>query len=136
MSWERTDALVAGCTVLCLAMVVGMVSGIWQLPFFATPLLATLLIALGSLNRHSRWGPTGPLVLGYGIVLFAIFSWVGLTVSDTGTFGGLRTSMGVALYVLWPFVTLTSGLLYAAAYSIWLKHDLADLDRSTDAVDV
>lgn len=125
MNLDKVDAIVIASAALLLAMLLGMVVDIWYLVFFAIPLLVTVFIGLGSLNREGNWGPTVPWLIGFGVLATALFVWAGIGMFDqTPEFGGFTSAMGVILYVMWPFFTVASGLLYAYVYKEWLRRDV------------
>lgn len=126
MNRDKVDALMPIVAVLLAAMLVGMVLDVWQLAWFPIPLLATVFIAFGCMNREDRWGPTKPWLLGFGVVALALFVWAGAgMMSQSPTFGGLSLAMGVTLYVIWP-ATIAATFLYAYLYSRWLSRDVRE----------
>lgn len=125
MNLDKVDATVIVSAVLLLAMLLGMVVGIWYLAYFATPLLVPVFMGLGPLDREGNWGPTVPWLIGFGAISTALFVWAGIGMFDrTPDFGGFTSGMGVFLYVIWPFCTIASGLLYAYVYKKWLRRDI------------
>lgn len=135
MNPDKVDTMIPIIAVLLAAMLVGITFNVWQLAWFALPVLATVLVALGCLNREDEWGPTKPWIIGSGVVFLALFVWAGTAMtSQEPTFGGLSAAMGVALYVIWP-VTLIAAFLYAHLYRKWLSADVREetsLGESTE----
>jgi hypothetical protein len=125
MKHDRTDALVLTIGGLFALLTIGMTFDIWQLAWLPIPILSVVMIALGCLDRYGRWGASLPPVLIFGVVLTSLFVWAGLVLFDSGRFGGLQSGIGVVYYVIWPFVTVFSGLLYAVVYARWLRHDVS-----------
>ena len=127
MKHNRTDTIVLIVGALFGLMTLGLVFDIWQLALLSIPVTSTVLIALGCLNRKDEWGPSLRPVLVFGAILTALFFWAGVTMFDDGRLGGLQTPVGVVYYVIWPFITVFSGLLYAFVYGIWLRRDVVNV---------
>lgn len=124
MNARKVDGLMPVIAVLLATMLVGMVFDVWQLAWFAMPILATVLLALGCLDRQERWGPTKPWIIGFGVLSSALFAWAATGMaSQEPSFGGLSHAMGITLYIIWPG-TVASGFLYAYLYRRWLVTDI------------
>lgn len=124
MKVDKIDAIVLSCGLLFGLLFIGMLTDVWQLAFYPIPLLAMVLIALGSLNKANKWGGALLPLVVYGLILVALFAWMGVTMFDDSRLGGMQTPLGILYYVIWPFITIFSGLLYALVYSTWLKRDI------------
>ncbi len=124
MNASKVDRLMPVIAVLLTMMLVGMVFDVWQLAWFAIPILSTVLLALGCLDRRERWGPTKPWIIGFGVLSIALFAWAATGMSSQEpSFGGLSPALGVILYIIWPG-TIASGFLYAYLYRRWLVIDI------------
>lgn len=134
MKMDKIDAFVLSCGVLLALLLAGMLTGVWQLVLYPIPVLAAALLLVGSLNSQDKLGPALLPVVVFSVPLLALFVWIGQTVSSEGRLGGLQYSLGVVYYVLWPFTTLCTGLLYAFVYQRWLKRDLKLGENTTDSV--
>lgn len=125
MKIDKVEIIVPIIAIMCGLMLAGLVTNIWPLVFAPIPIMAMALIFLGSLNSEGNWGPTLPVLSVYGVILVAIFVWIGVSMNSSALFGGMQMAMGVIYYVLWPFITVTAGFLYAWVYSRWLSRDVA-----------
>lgn len=128
MKHTRTDLIVLSVGLLFALLTAGMLFDVWQLAFLPIPVLSVALIALGCLNRDEEWGPSLGPVLVFGAILTGSFFWAGVTMFDGGRLGGLQTPVGIVYYLIWPFITVFSGLLYALVYGMWLRRDVESAD--------
>lgn len=125
MKFDKVDALMAAVGGLFLILLFGMATDQWLLTLAPIPVLAAVLMIIGSLNRAHRVGAALLPVGLFSLVLLAGFGWAALSVGSSSTLGGLDASLGVIYYFIWPFTTVFTGLLYALVYERWLKKDLA-----------
>lgn len=112
---RRVDALVLGLSGLLLLALAGMLFGVPELLTLTLPLMMTVLMLMGALDRSNRWNRRVlGLVLAFNAVSFALWLVVTLTVSSQAVaFGGLSVAAGVFVYLAWPYYTVVSGPLYA-----------------------
>jgi hypothetical protein len=125
MKFDKIDALMGAVGVLFLALLIGMATDQWLLTLAPIPVLAAVLMIVGSLDRSNKVGNALLPVTAFSLVLLAGFMWAALSVGSSGTLGGMEMPLGVVYYFIWPFTTLFTGLLYALVYERWLKKDLA-----------
>ncbi|GAB4084493.1 hypothetical protein GCM10028784_11230 [Myceligenerans cantabricum] len=127
MSIDRTDKLVAVVLVAVAAATAGMLWDQWQVVYYSIPVMVTVFMLLGSLNRHDRWHVASvAAVLAFGGILAVLFVVAQVTLRGSGTLGGLPTSSAVVLYAIWPLTTVGAPLLYALVYQVWLRHDVEE----------
>lgn len=135
MNFDKVDTLVSTTAILLLVTLIGMIFDIWYLVFFPMPVLITVLLALGSLNKEDQFGPVLKWLIGFGAISSALFVWAGTGMfSQEPRFGGLTVAAGVILYVMWPLFALVSGPLYAYVYKVWLSRDVREITPPTDEV--
>jgi sodium/proline symporter len=138
-SLDRVDTLVALCFVTIAAATAGMFFDWWQSVYYAVPALATVLMLIGSLNRHDRWSRTGVLqVVGFGAVTVLLFAVAHATLGGGSSLGGLPTTTAVFFYVIWPLTAVAAPLIFVSVYQTWLRHDLAEItaDQASHPVPV
>ena len=120
---RSADQLVIAVSAIAALMLAGMLFDLWWLIFYPIPALILVFMLLGGTNRSGSFRGVRSGITAYCAVLLALFVPMGaLQGADLQMFG-LQFSMGLMLYVVWPFTVLTSGLLYAWVYSSWLRRD-------------
>lgn len=130
---RRINVLVLAVGGIAAAMLVGMLFNIPALILYTTPLLIFVFMLLGGINRRGSYrGVLGPII-GYAIVLGIIIVLMGVLQSSDIMWFGLPISTGILVYVLWPFATISSGLMYAWVYHSWLSRDVTDESPSDEA---
>lgn len=124
---NRVDKLVAVCFATIAMATCGIVLDWWLLVYYSIPALMTVLMLIGSLNRHDLW--TRPALIqvgGLGVVTGALFL-AAQVMLDSGTFfKGLPASTAILLFALWPLTAVASPLIFASVYENWLSRDLAE----------
>lgn len=125
MSFDRVDRLVAITFVTLTVATAGMLFDWWQVVYYAIPILATVFMLMGSLNRRDRWPRAGVIqVAAFGGVLLLLFAVSHATLDGNGTLGGLPTATAIFFYLIWPVTAVVAPLIYVAIYRTWLRHDL------------
>ena len=119
----RVDGLVACIAVASAIVLVGMLADLPALIFCVTPVLVGLFMYLSSHKDGVTSKKVTLVITAYTIVLLVLFALMYIFQNGVGTFGGLPISMGILLYVAWPFSAVSAGLLYAWVYRTWLSHD-------------
>ena len=95
----------------------GMLIDVWQMVFIAVPLFAVAMMLLGSLRANGTWDRPSSIAIGaYCAVLAVLVLWSIFTASGDAMFWGLPTSMGVIVYLIWPYTAIGAGLLYAFVF--------------------
>jgi hypothetical protein len=120
MKHKVIDTIVFCILVLLILMLVGLVFDIWYIAYYPIPLLAAALVLM-SVNKWKGVLPS--FIIFFGILLF-LFIWAGIGMTSQGNgFGGLSLSVGVFFYLIWPFISIFSGLFYAYVYEKTSKED-------------
>lgn len=120
---HSADRLVLAVTGIATLMLLGMVFNLWWLIFYPIPALILVFMLLGGTNRAGSYRGVRTGIAAYCAVLLLLFVPMGALQNADMQMFGLQFSMGLMLYVVWPFTVLTSGLLYAWVYSSWLGRD-------------
>lgn len=120
---QAVHQLVLAATGVSVLMLLGMVFDVWWLIFYPIPVLIMIFMLLGSTNRAGSFRGVMPGILAYCAVLLLLFVPMGFLQNADLRLFGLQISMGLMLYVVWPFTVLTSGALYAWVYTTWLARD-------------
>ncbi|MBA8824234.1 hypothetical protein FHX42_001563 [Saccharopolyspora lacisalsi] len=129
MSIDRTDKLVGACFAATTAATVGMFSNYWPVVYYSIPVLVTLFMLMGSLDKRDEWNPPATAgIVSFGLVLVLLFGVANAALHDGGIIGGLPTSTAVFVYAIWPVATVVGPLVFAWVYHTWLRHDLEDTD--------
>lgn len=133
MNHDRVDALVGVFFVVTLVASLGMLLDIWQAVYYAVPALVAVFMLIGSLNARNEWSAhhLRP-VLGFSVVLLALFLAAGLTLESSATWGGLPVSSAIFLYVMWPVTVVGAPLVYAYVYTGWLGREVDAGDGATE----
>lgn len=125
MSHQRVDALVGSFFVVTLIATVGMLFDVWQAVYYAVPALVALFMLIGSLNARNEWSPRHLRpVLGFSVVVLALFVAAGVSLESSATWGGLPVSTAIFVYALWPATVLGAPLVYAYVYTGWLSREV------------
>ena len=120
----RIDGLVATIAAASAIVLVGMIADLPVLIFCMAPVLVGLFMYLSSHKDGATSKKVTWVIIAYTIVLLILFALMYFWQNGPGTFGGLPVSMGILLYVAWPFSAVSAGLLYAWVYRTWLSHDI------------
>lgn len=136
MTLDRVDKLVGVCCVATGLAVLGMLADWWPLVYYPVPVLATVFLLMGSLNRRGEWSRPALLqVSAFGAVLLGLFVVSHLALDSGTSLGGLPTATAVFVYLIWPFTTVVAPLLYVFVFHTWLRHDLADAPATRSTAD-
>jgi len=119
----RIDGLVAAIAIASAIVLVGMVVDLPALIFCMAPVLVGLFMYLSSHKNGATSKKVTTVITIYTLVLLVLFALMYGLQDGSGTFGGLPISMGILIYVAWPFSAISAGLLYAWVYRTWLSHD-------------
>ncbi|WP_432479494.1 hypothetical protein [Nocardioides sp. GXQ0305] len=124
---DRMDKLVAVVAGASAVAVVGMFFDRWTLVYYAVPVLTTVLLLMGALDRRDQWSRQGLVgVSAFGALLVVLFVASHLTLDREGSFGGLPTATAIFVYLIWPVTSVVAPLLYAVVYQTWLRRDLEE----------
>ncbi|MFD0774673.1 sodium:solute symporter [Streptomonospora algeriensis] len=127
MGAGRVDSLVAATFATIAAATAGMLFDRWFLVYYAVPVLATVFMLMGSLNRRDLWSRAMVArVAVFGAALAVLFAASHAALGGEGTLGGLPTSTAIFFYVIWPVTAVVAPLLYTTLYRTWLRHDLEE----------
>lgn len=131
MKLDRTDTLVAALTVATLAATIGMAFDVWQAVYYSIPAFALVAMLMGSLDSRDEWSPAmlAPVV-GFWLVLTALFVAGAVLLRSTGELGGLHVSSGIFLYLVWPVTSIGAPLVYALVHQRWLQPDLEETAKA------
>ncbi|GAA2094959.1 sodium:solute symporter family protein [Brevibacterium salitolerans] len=113
--------LVGAVTSISAIMLAGMLFDLPDLIIYPTPLMVGLVMMLGCLGSGASLSAVRVPLLGYTAVLLILMTAMAATRDSSVLFGGLPLATGILVYVLWPFSTLSAGLLYAWIYSSVLR---------------
>lgn len=132
----RVDGLVACIAAAAAIVLVGMLADLPALIFCVAPVLVGLFMYLSSHKNGETSKKVTLVITAYTIVLLVLFALMYIAQSSDSTFGGLPVSMGILLYVAWPFSAVSAGVLYAWVYRTWLSHDGGTPNRTNIAEEV
>ncbi|EFV90341.1 hypothetical protein ACIQCV_11700 [Dietzia maris] len=115
--YKRAGTLIHVFAGIAAFALIGMLADIWQMVFLAVPLFAVAMMLMGSLRANGTWDRASSIgIVAYCAVLAALVVWSILTASGDATFWGLPMSMGVIVYLIWPYTAVGAGLLYAFVF--------------------
>ncbi|MBS7548290.1 hypothetical protein [Dietzia massiliensis] len=115
--YKRAGTLIHVFAGIAAFALIGMLADIWQMVFLAVPLFALAMMLMGSLRANGTWDRASSIgIVAYCAVLAALVVWSILTASGDATFWGLPMSMGVIVYLIWPYTAVGAGLLYAFVF--------------------
>lgn len=115
--YKRAGTLIHVFAGIAAFALMGMLADIWQMVFLAVPLFALAMMLMGSLRANGTWDRASSLaIIGYCAVLAVLVVWSILTASGDAMFWGLPMSMGVIVYLIWPYTAVGAGLLYAFVF--------------------
>ncbi|SMY01090.1 hypothetical protein [Brevibacterium aurantiacum] len=120
----RIDGLVACIAIASAVVLVGMLVDIPGLIFCMVPVLVGLFMYLSSHKNGETSKKVTWVIISYTFVMLVLFALMYFGQSGSGTFGGLPISMGILLYIAWPFSAISAGLLYAWVYRTWLSRNV------------
>lgn len=120
----RIDGLVASIAIASAVVLVGMVVDLPALIFCMAPVLVGLFMYLSSHKDGATSKKVTTVITVYTLVLLVLFVLMYGLQDGSGTFGGLPISMGILIYIAWPFSAISAGLLYAWVYRTWLSRDV------------
>lgn len=123
---RRINSLVLTVGGIAAAMLIGMLFNLPDLIYYTTPLLIFVFMLIGGINRQGSFKGVLGGILGYAIILGIIIVLMGALQSSDIMWFGLPISSGILIYVLWPFATISSGLMYAWVYHSWLSRDVSE----------
>ena len=127
----RVDGLVACIAIASAVVLVGMLVDIPGLIFCILPVLVGLFMYLSSHKNGATSKKVTWVIIAYTIVMVVMFALMYFGQSSSRTFGSLPVSMGILLYIAWPFSAISAGLLYAWVYRTWLSRDVEGPRLST-----
>lgn len=115
--YKRAGTLIHVFAGIAAFALIGMLADIWQMVFLAIPLFALAMMLMGSLRANGTWDRASSLAIGaYCAGLAVLVVWSILTASGDAVFWGLPMSMGVIVYLIWPYTAVGAGLLYAFVF--------------------
>ena len=115
--YKRAGTLIHVFAGIAAFALIGMLADIWQMVFLAVPLFALAMMLMGSLRANGTWDRASSIgIVAYCAVLAALVVWSIVTASGDATFWGLPMSMGVIVYLIWPYTAVGAGLLYAFVF--------------------
>lgn len=115
--YKRAGTLIHVFAGVAAFALIGMLADVWQMVFLAVPLFAVAMMLMGSLRANGTWDrASSTAIVGYCAVLAVLVVWSILTASGDSTLWGLPTSMGVIVYLIWPYTAVGAGLLYAFVF--------------------
>ncbi|OAH43513.1 hypothetical protein AYJ66_04455 [Dietzia cinnamea] len=115
--YKRAGTLIHVFAGIAAFALIGMLADIWQMVFLAVPLFALAMMLMGSLRANGTWDRASSIgIVAYCAVLAVLVVWSIVTASGDATFWGLPMSMGVIVYLIWPYTAVGAGLLYAFVF--------------------
>lgn len=134
MKLDHTDTLVATCFVVITAATVGIFLNYWQIVYYSIPVVVTLFMLMGSLNKRDEYYPSAVAgIVSFGLVLLLLFGAANATLYGGGIVGGLPTSTAIFVYAVWPIATVVGPLVFAWVYHAWLRDDLQEVETDPTA---
>ncbi|WP_084500167.1 sodium:solute symporter family protein [Brevibacterium album] len=122
--------LVGALSLICAVMLVGMLADLPALIIYPTPVLVGVIMLLGCAGDPGVLRAVRVPLLAYTGVLFVLMTAMAATRHSEAVFGGMPVATGILLYVIWPFTTVTAGLLYAWVHSLTLRSAPAEAPRA------
>ncbi|HHU09042.1 MAG TPA: hypothetical protein GXZ60_03355 [Intrasporangiaceae bacterium] len=123
---RRADLLIHAFAAVAAVATIGLLVDVWQIVFLAIPAFALVMMLKGSLRQDGTWDRSSTTaVVAYCAGLSALVIWSIMTYGGDGTFWGLPTSMGVIVYLIWPYTAVVAGALYAFVFDRTLKDEVA-----------
>lgn len=114
---KRAGTLIHAFAGVSAFALIGMLTDTWQVVFLAVPLFAVAMMLMGSLRADGTWDrPSSIAITAYCGGLGVLVLWSILTASGDSMLWGLPTSMGVIVYLIWPYTAVGAGLLYAFVF--------------------
>lgn len=129
----RVDGLVTCIAAASAIVLLGMLADLPGLIFCMAPVLVGLFMYLSSHKNGATSKKVTWVITAYTVVLLALFALMYFGQTGSSTLGGLPLSMGVLLYIAWPFSAISAGLLYAWVYKTWLSRGNETPNPSTAA---
>lgn len=122
---KRADSLIHAFAAVAAFSMVGMVTDTWQIVFLSVPLFAVVMMLQGSLRKDGTWDRVSTTaIVGYCAVLAVLVVWSVVTAGSDARLWGLPVSMGVIVYLIWPYTAAVSGLLYAFVFTRTLEGEV------------
>ena len=113
----RAGTLIHAFAAVAAFALIGMLTDTWQVVFLAVPLFAVVMMLMGSLRAEGTWDRTSTTAIGaYCGGLTVLVLWSILTAGGESMMWGLPMSMGVIVYLIWPYTAVGAGLLYAFVF--------------------
>lgn len=124
---DRRMNQIIGAIALCMVlMLIGMLFDIPALIFYPVPVLFLIFLLLGGINLEGQLRKVVPGLIVYAGVFGGLFIAMVALRDDATLVLGLPVSTAILVYLIWPFTTLTSGVLYAWVYQTWLAKSNLD----------
>lgn len=125
VSDRRMNLTIAAIAICLVLMLVGMLFDVPGLIFYPVPALFLIFLLMGGINLEGQLRKVVPGLIRYAVIFGGLFIAMVAFRDDATLILGLPISSAILMYLIWPFTTLTSGVLYAWVYQTWLaKSDL------------
>lgn len=122
---RRAGLMIHAFAAVSAVALVGMLTDTWQIVFLSIPAFGLVMMLQGSLRRDGTWDRVSTMAIGgYIAILAVLVIWSVLSASGDATLWGLPMSMGVIVYLIWPYTAAVAGFLYAFVFDRTLKDDL------------